>query len=1334
MNEAERQIMSVLGEAVEYSSPEERAAFLDKACAGDIDRRARVEELLRAYQAAGNFLQGNRPPSELVATLDEQPISECPGTLIGPYKLLEQIGEGGFGIVYMAEQQEPVRRKVALKVLKPGMDTRQVVARFEAERQALALMDHPNIAHVFDGGETESGRPYFVMELVKGTPITRYCDEQRLTPQQRLELFVPVCEAVQHAHHKGIIHRDLKPSNVLVAPYDGKPVVKVIDFGVAKATGQPLTERTLFTGFGAVVGTLEYMSPEEAELNNQDIDTRSDLYSLGVLLYELLTGTTPLGQKRAREAGLLEALRTIREEETLRPSARLGTLEELPRIAASRGLEPRELSGLIRGELDWIVMKALDKDRSRRYETASAFAADVQRYLHDESVLACPPSAAYRFGKFARRNRGALATGTLVAGVLFLGTVVSVWLAARAIEAEGLAANRLDTETQARQTAVVERDKARRRLFDARLAQARATRLSRQPGQRLDSLAALREAVQLARDLDLGADLLRELRDEAIACFALADVRLVQSEWPGFPPGSSGSPAFDADLQRYARVDEKDTFSVRRVADDRELARPPNPGTVRRAAGLAFQLAFSPDGALLAWADWGHQDPRSSTNFQLWDWRRGKVVFQPSFPVASVAFSPDGRHLALAQFDGTITLHDSASGKELRRWGTGLRPSWLAFHPDGGQLAVCSVHSPRVRIYDPSTGKLLGELKAGAGLAGVAWHPEGALLAAGGVDAKVYVWDAAAGRTHAVLHGHDRAVYPPAFAAGGAVLLSTSDDGTTRLWDPWAGEALLRLSGRVHAVSRDGRRFVTQTGTHLGHWELVCSREYRALPRCKSSDRQDWVQDSSFSPDGRWLLASGDRGVWLWDMAAERPGVLLPLQRTIDAQFHPRRDELFTSGDAGLFRWQTGTSDGVLRIGPAAHCLVDGPVQRISMDPEGRRLTVVALGPRGGGRVFDLEKPGGPVLTLPHVNANSTATSPNGQWIATGTAHGYGVKLWAALTGKEHLHLIPNERNATVTFSPNSRWLVTRTPSGVDAWDVVTGHRIQEIRREPRRGSPEASFSPDGKLLAVTLDLSKVELINTATWQPVARLLGPDASLVTMGRSAFSPDGSLLVVSTTAGTFRVWDLRRVRARLRDLDLDWPWPAYRPPPYAGAKPMRVEADVSRFQRRLQAHKHMKPAYDQFRAGHWQKARDGYATAVKCDPDCAIAANNLAWLLATCPQEDLRDAPRAVALAQRAVRLEPHNANYWNTLGVAHYRAGDWPSARSALEKSLGRQGGHSLDWFFLAMTHWQLGDQDRARRCHEQAIQWMAKHRPHNDELRRFKAEAESLLLAKAKKN
>jgi serine/threonine protein kinase len=439
----------------------ERADFLEHACVGDFALRQRVEVLLKAHEHPASFMKTSVAAEDYARMLEPPIVLTPPGTVIGRYKLLEPIGEGGYGVVFMAEQTTPVQRKVALKIIKAGMDTRQVIARFEAERQALALMDHPNIAKVFDAGTTDAGRPYFVMELVKGVPITKYCDEHRVEPRQRLELFMQVCQAVQHAHQKGIIHRDLKPTNVLVAQYDGKPVPKVIDFGVAKATGQKLTGATMFTGFGDVIGTLEYMSPEQAEVNQLDVDTRSDIYSLGVLLYELLTGTTPLEHNRVMKAGLLEMLRVVREEEPPTPSTRLSTSEQLPSIAASRGLEPKQLSGLVHGELDWIVMKSLEKDRAQRYETANGFAADIQRYLADEMVQACPPSARYRLRKFAWRHKVALVTTTAIAAVMVLATFVSAWQAVRATKAERLAGTRLTAETQARKQAQANLAKAR---------------------------------------------------------------------------------------------------------------------------------------------------------------------------------------------------------------------------------------------------------------------------------------------------------------------------------------------------------------------------------------------------------------------------------------------------------------------------------------------------------------------------------------------------------------------------------------------------------------------------------------------------------------------------------------------------------------------------------------------------------------------------------------------------------------------------------------------------------------------------------------------------------
>jgi eukaryotic-like serine/threonine-protein kinase len=447
---------AVFKAARRIADPVARRAYLGEVCRGEETMFVRVQAMLRVEVEDEKFMA---VPAVAAEAGRGEPNLFPPGTRIGPYLLREQIGEGGMGLVFVADQEQPVRRRVALKVVKPGMDSKTVLARFEAERQALALMDHPNIAKVLDAGVTESGRPYFVMELVRGVPITDYCDEARLTPRQRLDLFLAVCRAIQHAHRKGVIHRDIKPSNVLVTLYDAHPVPKVIDFGIAKAVGTAFAGHSVYTGFAQLVGTPMYMSPEQAEMTAQDVDTRADVYALGVVLYELLTGTTPFDGETLRQAGFDEMRRIIREDEPARPSHRVTTMaaEKQSTVSGQRGVDGRQLGRQLRGGLDWVVMTCLAKDRTRRYESAGALAADIERYMRDEPVAACPPSTSYRLRTFSRRNRRALATVGVIGAALVAATAVSVWQAVKARDAQNQAETERDLAKAAqRETAAAE--------------------------------------------------------------------------------------------------------------------------------------------------------------------------------------------------------------------------------------------------------------------------------------------------------------------------------------------------------------------------------------------------------------------------------------------------------------------------------------------------------------------------------------------------------------------------------------------------------------------------------------------------------------------------------------------------------------------------------------------------------------------------------------------------------------------------------------------------------------------------------------------------------------
>jgi WD40 repeat protein/serine/threonine protein kinase len=908
-------LRAVFDAAVERHTPEQWDAYLDEACAGDLELRSQAALLLEAHAEGQGPLDRKVFGGGWTGPCDA--MTECPGTLIGPYKLLEQIGEGGFGVVYMAEQQHPVRRKVALKVIKPGMDSKQVIARFEAERQALALMDHPHLAKVLDAGTTDRGRPYFVMELIRGIPITQFCDGNQRTPRERLELFVTVCQAVQHAHQRGIIHRDLKPNNVLVTLQDdGTPLVKVIDFGIAKALGQErLTDKTLFTAFAQMLGTPLYMSPEQAEMYGQDTDTRTDIYALGVLLYELLTGTTPFDKERLKKASYEEIRRILRGEEPAKPSTRISTLGQAATTAsANRKSEPKRLSQLFRGELDWIVMKALEKDRNRRYESASALAADVQRYLNDEPVQACPPSAVYRFRKFARRNKLALTTATVVAGAVLLAVA-------------GLAASAV----------LVLREKAQTDAAKEQLQQALQQERQNSYYQRI----ALAERESSANNL-------RGVEQLLDAC--PADLRgwewryLKRRRLEGLPPlehrAAVFSAAFSPDERWIASGSQDGMVTIWDATTGRELP------SFQAHKNHVRCVTFSPDGRRLATASWDR-------TAKVWEFdpHQGQIknslprVLEHQAEVSRVAFSPDGQHFASAADDKIVRVWDAATGDLIFTLpGHATGPAALAvpglkggfpcltFSPHGQFIASASGDST-LQIWDATTGQEVRTLPGHrAPVWSVTFSRDGKQLASAAsdlntrADGEIKVWDAQTAQEIFTFSGHVNKVSDVAFTPDGRRLASAGFDGNVKLWDLATGQDALTLRGHQGAVrsvafSRDGNRLVSASHDHT-------VRVWNATP-LDPEERQEFatlrghdggVRGVAFSPDGQRLASVADDGtVMLWDLKLGIGGVANPLIQTLNGgrALHlnvafSRDGRLLASGGGG------GHQGGWLKIWEAA--------------------------------------------------------------------------------------------------------------------------------------------------------------------------------------------------------------------------------------------------------------------------------------------------------------------------------------------------------------------------------------------------------------------------------
>jgi eukaryotic-like serine/threonine-protein kinase len=1100
---------------LDIEDPAQRRAYLDRASAGDPALRAQVEELLKAHQEPGDFLE--HPAPRLVGN-DEEPIRERPGAVIGPYKLLEQIGEGGFGIVFMAEQTQPVRRQVALKVLKPGMDTRQVVARFEAERQALALMDHPNIARVCDAGETASGRPYFVMELVRGVPITEFCDQNHLTVRERLALFVSVCQAVQHAHQKGVIHRDLKPSNLLVTLHDNKPVAKVIDFGIAKATGPKLTDKTLFTNFAQLIGTPLYMSPEQAQLSGLDIDTRSDVYSLGVLLYELLTGTTPFDRERLRTAAYDEIRRIIREEEPARPSSRISTLgQAAATVSVNRRSDPKRLSQLVRGELDWIVLKALEKDRNRRYETASAFAADVQRYLADEPVQAGPPGAGYRLRKFLKRHRVPVLAGTVVLLALVAGIIGTT---------SGLVAawHQQDLTEQARQ------NEAEQRLA----AVANAGRAKEEEGK-------AKKALERAEWLLYGSRInqAQQAWENNHAALAFHYLEACQEDFRGW----------EHDYLYTLFHSNQRTYGKQR--------------SVRENHRKVTSVAVSPDGKRIVSGNY-------DKTVKVWDADTGQVIltFQNHRgSVMSVTFSPDGKRIVSGGYDMTVKVWDADTGQEILTCG-GHTDSVLgvAFSPDGTRL-VSGGSDQAVKVWDATMGRetltLMGHTKE---VTGVAFSPDGTRLVSGSADQTVKVWDAATGAEILPLRGHTGPVMSVAFSPDGKRLASGSADLTVKVWDPTTGAEILALRGHTGPVtsvafSPDGRRLVSGsswentvrvwdaatgqlTRTFRGHtgqvssvalmpdgrrivsgswdntlkvWDADANQETRTLKGHTGS-----VRSVAFSPDGQRLVSgSWDQTVKVWDTATGQETWTLRGHRGVvnSVAFSPDGQRLVSgSWDQTVKVWNadTGQEIGILRGHTNA-------VYSVAFSPDGKRL--VSGSWDGTKRLWD---PATGQLTRtfrgqPNM-LYSVAFSPDGKSLASGGSADGAVEVRDADTGEVILTLRGHTAPVnSVAFTPDGKRLVSGSADQtVKVWDAATGAEILALSGHTGPVSSVAVM-PDGKRIVSGSHDQTVKLWDAETGHETLTLRGHTDAVNSV---AVSPDGQRIVSGSTDGTVKVWEASR----------------------------------------------------------------------------------------------------------------------------------------------------------------------------------------------------------------
>ena len=1129
--------------------PAEREAFVAQACGDDTVLVAEVRGMLAANEGAGDFPKAEAPHSPEVERELARLKPEESGDRIGPYKLLQQIGEGGFGTVWMAEQEQPVRRRVALKIIKLGMDTKEVIARFEQERQALAMMDHPNIAKVFDAGATQFGRPFFVMELVRGVKITEYCDEHGMPTADRLRLFILVCQAVQHAHQKGIVHRDIKPSNVLVTVNDGAPVPKVIDFGVAKAMQGRLTDRTLFTQFEQMVGTPLYMSPEQAEMSSLDIDTRSDIYSLGVLLYELLTGRTPIEAATIQQAGMDEIRRIIREVDPLRPSLRMATLDgaELTSAGNRRHTDPAKLPGALRGDLDWVVMKCIEKARDRRYETANALALDIQRHLANEPIAARPPGSLYRLQKLIRRNKLAFAAGSAVVAALIIGLGFATfsWIKERQARERAVAAEHEQVRLRGHaEKSREEAEKSRQQAETARASEAAQRERAEQTAAEETRQRERAEAV--TRDLETQrAEELFAADDAATGIASLAQVlrrdpsnrvaaeRLISALThrnfliPTIPPLKlDAAPAEDFRTALSFNVDgERVITPAGNKAVIWNVRTGELVGEPLTQKGRVTSARFSPDGSLAATAS-------TDGTARVWDAETGQPVTEPlrhAKLVREVNFSTDGERVVTCSDDKTARIWDAHTGLPLSEPLQHEAEVRSAQFNSYGKRIVTTSGKVAV-IWDSQTGKKIGEpiLHPGYRDSDIVYYavfsPDGRKIITRSSDASVRIWDALTGLPIGKPF-HSIAVTSARFSRDGRSVVTASSDGTAGIWDASTGQKRLSLRHRGGVTSAqfslDGNQVLTASRDHSARlWDA-----HTGQPLSEPMRQGDVVSSAEFSPDN-WLIAtvSLDRTVCVWDARPNRASSLEIKHKNFlhDAGFSPDGKRVVTACQDKIARiWDSHTGAALTESLPHR-----SPVLSASFSSDGERILTSGQmdlriwSARDGKSLVEFpEAVGSPTRRSTHFSADGnrllTVTATNGAQFA---------QIFDAHTGQVLVGPFKDSTSlAGARFSPDGLRLVTasRSARAGQIWDAVTGRRLVG----PLQHSEwvvDADWSADGSRVVTASEDQTAQVWDAGTGERLGKPLRHLGPLISV---RFSPDGLRVVTASQDQTARVWDAR-----------------------------------------------------------------------------------------------------------------------------------------------------------------------------------------------------------------